>query len=62
MIGEMELLPTDIIPLINKAWANSFAEVEPNKKVIAERGWFPYNQNLLMHNQLRDTIYEHERY
>ena len=27
MIGEMELLPTDIIPIINKAWVNSFAEV-----------------------------------
>ena len=22
MIGDMELLPTDIIPLINKAWVN----------------------------------------
>ena len=56
MIGDMELLPTDIIPLINKYWVHSFAEVESNKKSIAERGWFPYNQNLLMHKQLRDTM------
>ena len=52
----MELLSTDIIPLTNKYWVNSFDEVESNKKSIAERGWFPYNQNLLMHKQLRDTM------
>ena len=56
MIGEMELLTTDIIPIINKGWVNSFAEVEPNKKAIAELGCFPYNRNLLIHKQLRDTI------
>ena len=56
MIGDMELLSTDIIPLTNKYWVNSFAEVESNKKSIAEHGWFPYNQNLLMHKQLRDTM------
>ena len=27
MIGDMELLPTNIIPPINKAWVNSFYEV-----------------------------------
>ena len=48
IIGDMELLPTDIIQLINKAWVNSFGEVETNKKAIAERGFFPYNKNLLM--------------
>ena len=56
MIGYMELLPTDIVPLINKAWVSSFSEVEPKKKSIAERGCFPYNQNLLMHKELRDTM------
>ena len=34
MIGVIELPTTDIIPLINKAWVNSFAEVESNKKAI----------------------------
>ena len=52
----MELLPTDIIPLINRAWVNSFAEVESNKKAIAKRGCFPYNQNLLMHKQFCNTM------
>ena len=56
MIGDMELLPTDIIPLINTAWVNSFSEVESNKKAIAERGCFLYNRNLLMQEQLRATI------
>ena len=56
MIGDTELLPTDIDPPINRAWVNSFPEVEPNKKSITEHGWFPYNQNLLMHKQLHDTI------
>ena len=41
MIGDMEQLPTGIIPLINKAWVNSFDEVESNKNPIAERGSFP---------------------
>ena len=56
MIGGVELLPNDIIPLINKSRVNSFAEVESNKKSIAERGWFPYNRNILMHKQLCDTM------
>ena len=34
MIGVMELPTTDIIPLINKAWVISYAEIEPNKKSI----------------------------
>ena len=42
MIGDLELLTTDIIPIINRAWVNSFTALESNKKSIAERGWFPY--------------------
>ena len=38
MIGEIELITTDIIPLINKAWVNQFSEVEYNKKYIC-RTW-----------------------
>ena len=56
MIGDIELLTTDIIPLINKAWGKSFSELESNKKSIAECGWFPYNQNILMHKQICDTM------
>ena len=52
----MELFPTYIITIINKAWVNSFAEVESIKKPIAERGWFPYNWDILVQKQLRDTM------
>ena len=34
----MELLPTDVITIINKAWENSFAEVESKNKSIEEGG------------------------
>ena len=34
IIGDIQLPTTDIIPLINKAWVNSFSEVEPNKKSL----------------------------
>ena len=56
MTDDVWILPTYIIPLINKTWINLFAEVESNKKVIVEHGWFPYNQNLLMQKQLCDTM------
>ena len=54
--SELELLPTDIIPMIGKAWDTSFADVEGNKAAIAERGWFPLNKNLLLNPRLRGTM------
>jgi len=42
-----QLCPTDIITLINEAWAFFFARVSMNKNAIAERGWGPLNRNLL---------------
>ena len=47
---------TDIIPLINKAWNDSFARVEKNKQAIAERGWYPLNRNILLNDELRSTM------
>jgi hypothetical protein len=38
----------DIIPLVNKAWTESFANKITNRKAIATRGWFTLNQNLLL--------------
>ena len=35
IIVDMEPIPTDIIPLINKAWLISFSELESNKNSIA---------------------------
>ena len=48
--------PTDIIPMINYAWDRSFANIAGNKKAILERGWFPFNRNLLLDSNLRSTM------
>ena len=42
--------------LINNAWQVSFARVEKNRNAIQDRGWFPYNQNLLLGKKLRETM------
>ena len=47
---------TDIIPLINKAWNDSFARILKNKNAIAERGWYPLNRNILLNEELRSTM------
>lgn len=49
------LQKSDIIPIINKAWANSFAIVDSNKSAIAERGWNPPNSALLFHPDILAT-------
>ena len=43
-----KLVATDIIPLINRTWAKSFARKDKNRVAIAARGWNPYNRNLLL--------------
>ena len=48
--------PYEIIPIINKAWDDSFARVVTNRKAIADRGWWPYNRNLLLHPKIRATM------
>ena len=55
------LQPTDIIPLINKAWKQSFARVEKNRNAIADRGWNPLNRNLLLDPSIRATMTDRER-
>lgn len=57
----MELQATDIIPMINYAWKFSFATVESNRKAISQRGWYPYNRNLLLHPELVVTMTEGEK-
>ena len=44
---KLHLMRTDILPLVNSSWPQAFADVENNKKAISERGWFPFNRNLL---------------
>lgn len=48
--------PYEIILIINKAWDDSFARAVTNLKAIADRGWCPYNRNLLLHPKIRATM------
>jgi hypothetical protein len=52
----IQLVKTDIIPLINGSFPGSFGNRLTNKKALAERGWNPYNRNLLLHPTIRATI------
>ena len=61
IIGDMELLPTGIIPLINKAWVNSFSEVEPNKKNHC-RTWSVTIQSRSSYAPVTLQYYDHARY
>ena len=42
------LQPTDLIPLINKAWNQSLAQIDKNCNAIANRGWNPLNRNIIL--------------
>ena len=58
---EGTLLPTDSMPLINKAWSRSFACVNKNKKAVSEHGWNPLNFNLLLNPEIRATMTKEEK-
>lgn len=57
----MELVPIDIILLLNYAWKHSFVQVETNKKAIYKRSWLPYNRNLLLYPELTATMAKEDR-
>jgi hypothetical protein len=57
----IELLPFDIIPMINYAWMGSFKLKNNNLKAIFERGWNPLNRMLLLHPSLRNDMTEKDR-
>jgi len=59
MRGTLEV--TDIIPLINVAWKQSFARVDKNKNAITDRGWNPYNRNILTMPEVRETMTNQEK-
>ena len=56
MMDNPSILATDIIPIVNYAWKESFARVETNRKAIADRGWNPLNYNLLTNKQITPTM------
>ena len=61
MCMHAQLQTYDIIPLINVAWAKSFARVEKNAQAGADRGWNPLNRNLLTFPEIRATMTDEER-
>ena len=48
-IFQLNLLRTDIIPIVNYAWERSFAKINSNLKACQDRGWGPLNKKLLSH-------------
>jgi hypothetical protein len=49
MNSNMEIVPTNIVPLVTHAWNKSFAQVEATQVAVLEGEWFPLNWNLLLH-------------
>ena len=52
---------TDIIGIVNDAWAVSFQRKHTNKKEICERGWGPCNRNLLKYKEIHNSMTNEER-
>jgi hypothetical protein len=46
--------PTDIIPLINRVFDNSYGSINSNLKALFDQGWNPPNRKLLEHKELID--------
>ena len=59
--SELELVPTDIVPMVGMAWYESFADVSGNVQAILERGWNPLTKKLLLDPHLRRTMTEVDR-
>ena len=55
------IYPHDIIRIVKPAWKDSFANTSNNRKAISERGWYPYNRNLMMNPGLRSTMTKDEK-
>ncbi len=49
-----------MIPLINKAWSQSFGIVKQNQKEISDCGWNPLNFNLMLLPELRAKMTQKE--
>jgi hypothetical protein len=64
-MSQLELIPYDIIPIVNYAWHGSFDNIENNRKAILDRGWWPLNRMLLLHPDLHNSMttndYKEER-
>ena len=61
MCTHAQLQTYNIIPLINAAWAKSFARVDKNAQAGADRSWNPLNRNLLKFPKIRVTMIDEMR-
>ena len=52
---KLNLLRTDVIPIVNYTWSRSFAKEKTNLMDISDRGWGPLNQILLSHPEIQST-------
>ena len=50
----------NIMIIVSHAWAKSFAVIESNQTAISERGWYPYNRNLMTYPIIRASITKEE--
>ena len=60
MMSDMTICPYEVMIIVYHAWAKSFARRQTNAKAICERGWYPYNRNLLTHPSIRNTMTQQE--
>ena len=52
---KLNLLRTDVIPIVNYAWQRSFSKQQSNLRAIRDRGWGPLNKILLHHPEISKT-------
>ena len=50
----------DIMNIVSYAWSKSFVVENSNRTAIAERGWNPYNRNLMTYPIIRTSITKEE--
>ena len=61
LMMEPTIEPCEIINIVNETWDESFGCTKTNKKAIAERGWGPFNRNLITYPIIRSTITNEEK-
>ena len=57
---KLNLVRTDVIPIVNYAWTRSFAKERTNLKAISDQGWGPLNRILLSHAEIQSTNLRNE--
>ena len=55
MGGKKRIETTDIVPMCNRVFLKSFANIKGNKHAIALGGWNPLNRNVLLHPEIVKT-------